>query len=81
MKSNAKFESLELLLNDLEDNFKEKEKFKNIGEFIEALINVQNSIQVVIRNLGRNSKEYAKSITYEVQKLINLVKFLKMTIS
>ena len=44
VKSNAKFESLEFLLNDLEDNFKETEKFKNIGEFIEALINVQNAI-------------------------------------
>ena len=76
VKSNAKFESLELLLNDLEDNFKETEKFKNIGEFIEALINVQNSIQVVIRNLGRNSKEYAKSITYgKFRSLIKLVKF------
>ena len=78
VKSNAKFESLEFLLNDLEDNFKETEKFKNIGEFIEALISVQNSIQVVIRNLGRNSKEYAKSITYgKFRSCIKLVKFFK----
>ena len=78
MKSNAKFESLEFLLNDLEENFKETEKFKNIGEFIQALISVQNSIQVVIRNLGRNSKEYAKSITYgKFRSCIKLVKFFK----
>ena len=78
MKSNAKFESLESLLNDLEENFKETEKFKNIGEFIQALISVQNSIQVVIRNLGRNSKEYAKSITYgKFRSCIKLVKFFK----
>ena len=50
----------------------------NIGEFIQALINVQNSIQVVIRNLGRNSKEYAKSITYgKFRSCIKLVKFFK----
>ena len=78
VKSNAKFESLEFLLNDLEENFKETEKFKNIGEFIQALISVQNSIQVVIRNLGRNSKEYAKSITYgKFRSCIKLVKFFK----
>ena len=78
VKSNAKFESLEFLLNDLEENFKETEKFNNIGEFIQALINVQNSIQVVIRNLGRNSKEYAKSITYgKFRSCIKLVKFFK----
>ena len=78
MKSNAKFESLEFLLNDLEENFKETEKFNNIGEFIQALINVQNSIQVVIRNLGRNSKEYAKSISYgKFRSCIKLVKFFK----
>ena len=78
VKSNAKFESLESLLNDLEENFKETEKFKNIGEFIQALISVQNSIQVVIRNLGRNSKEYAKSITYgKFRSCIKLVKFFK----
>ena len=78
VKSNAKFESLELLLNDLEENFKQTEKFNNIGEFIDALINVQNSIQVVIRNLGRNSKEYAKSITYgKFRSCIKLVKFFK----
>ncbi len=78
VKSNAKFESLEFLLNDLEENFKETEKFNNIGEFIQALINVQNSIQVVIRNLGRNSKEYAKSISYgKFRSCIKLVKFFK----
>jgi len=78
VKSNAKFESLEFLLNDLEENFKETEKFNNIGEFIQALINVQNSIQVVIRNLGRNSKEYAKTISYgKFRSCIKLVKFFK----
>ena len=78
VKSNAKFEALESLLNDLEENFKESEKFNNIGEFIQALIKVQNSIQVVIRNLGRNSKEYAKSITYgKFRSSIKLVKFFK----
>jgi len=78
VKSNAKFESLEFLLNDLEENFKETEKFNNIGEFIQALISVQNSIQVVIRNLGRNSKEYAKSITYgKFRSCIKLVKYFK----
>ena len=78
VKSNAKFEALESLLNDLEENFQETEKFNNIGEFIQALIKVQNSIQVVIRNLGRNSKEYAKSITYgKFRSSIKLVKFFK----
>ncbi len=78
VKSNAKFELLEFLLNDLEENFKETEKFNNIGEFIQALINVQNSIQVVIRNLGRNSKEYAKTISYgKFRSCIKLVKFFK----
>ena len=78
VKSNAKFESLEMLLNDLEENFKETEKFKNIGEFIQALITVQNSIQIVIRNLGRNSKEFAKNITYgKFRSSIKLVKFFK----
>ena len=78
VKSNVKFEALESLLNDLENNFKETEKFNNIGEFIDALTNVQNSIQIVIRSLGRNSKVYAKSITYgKFRSCIKLVKFFK----
>ena len=78
VKSNAKFESLEFLLNDLKENFRETEKFNNIGEFIQALINVQNSIQIFIRNLDRNSKEFAKRITYgKFRSSINLVKFFK----
>ena len=78
VKSDVKFESLESLLNDLDKNFEQKEKFNNIGEFIEALINVQSSIQIVIRKLGRNSKEYAKNIPYgKFRSCIKLVKFFK----
>ena len=78
VKSNIKFESLETLLSYLEENFKDTEKFNNIGDFINALLKIQNGIQTFVRNLSRDSKNFAKGITYgEFRSSIRLCKFLK----